>query len=71
MPHVSERQPQDDDIKRQDKAEGPGGKPSGELGGHPINADETAPGEAVPEPSEGGGTRRHPDAVDDQPGNDL
>ena len=40
MPHVSERQPKDDDKDQ--------GKPSGELGGHPINADETAPGEAAP-----------------------
>ena len=63
MPHVSERQPKDDDKGQ--------GKPSGELGGHPINADETAPGEAAPTPDEGGGTTRHPDAVDGEPGSDL
>ena len=71
MPHVSERQPKDDDVNRKDRAEGPGGKPSGELGGQPINADETAPRETVPEPVEGGGTTRHPDAVDGEPGSDL
>jgi hypothetical protein len=71
VPHVSERQPQDDDVKRQERTEGPDAKPSGKLGGHPINADETAPREVVPEPSEGGGTTRHPEAVDDEPGSDL
>ena len=71
MPHVSERQPRDDDMKRQDRTQGPGEKPSGELGGQPINADETAPREAAPEASEGGGTTRHPEAVDDEPGSDL
>lgn len=71
VPHVSERQPKDDDLDKKGRAEGPTSKPSGELGGHPINADDTAPGEHVPEPSEGGGTEREPDAVDDQPGSDL
>jgi len=70
VPHVSERQPQDDDIKRRDRTDGPGGKPSGELGGEPINAEETAPRETVPAP-EGSGTTRHPEAVDGEPGSDL
>jgi hypothetical protein len=71
VPHVSERRPQDDDRKPQDRAEGPDTKPSGKLGGHPINPDETAPREIVPDPSEGGGTVRDPDAVDGEPGSDL
>jgi hypothetical protein len=71
VPHVSERQPQDGDIKPKDKSEGPGNKPSGELGGHPINADETAPREAVPDPNEDGGTERHPEATEGEPGADL
>jgi hypothetical protein len=71
MPHVSERRPQDDD-RDQDRPEGPREKPSGELGGHPINADETVPSEVAPDPDEGGsGQPRHPDAVDDAPGSDL
>lgn len=72
MPHVNEREDQDDDVRRPDKTDAPGQKPSGELGGHPINADETAPRESVPDAPEGGGAQpRHPDAVDDEPGSDL
>jgi hypothetical protein len=71
MPHVSERQPNDDDLKPRDRTDAPADKPSGQLGGHPINADETAPRETVPESNEGGGTSRHPEAVDDEPGSDL
>ena len=60
------------EIEPQERTDAPAGKPSGELGGQPVNADETAPREHVPEPEEGGapGTR-HPEAVDDEPGSDL
>jgi hypothetical protein len=66
-------------ITPQDKTDAPERKPSGELGGHPVNADETAPREHVPEPGgsqtsgpdAGGGGNRQPDAVDDEPGSDL
>ena len=45
----------------------------------PVNADETAPREHVPEPAKdgsatpdsGGGGNREPEAVDDEPGSDL
>jgi hypothetical protein len=70
MPHVSERKGRDDDLRKPDTTDGPERKPSGELDGHPINADETAPRETVPEPG-GGGPVREPGAVDDEPGSDL
>ena len=34
------------DLRPQDTTDGPEHKPSGELGGHPVNADETAPARA-------------------------
>jgi hypothetical protein len=67
------------ELRPQDRTDGPYHKPSGELGGHPVNADETAPAEHLPDA--GSGTRdatgadasgnRNPDAVDDEPGSDL
>lgn len=54
-----------------DRTPGPDRAPTGELGGHPVNADETAPGEAAPTPPDGAGAQRHPDAVEDEPGQDL
>lgn len=61
-----------DGIEPRDRTDGPEHKPTGELGGHPINADETAPGESAPRPDERGGTgERHPEAVEDEPGSDL
>ena len=72
MPHVSERQPTDDDLQPREKTPAPERKPEGILDGQPVNADETAPRETVPEPAEGGGgPTRHPEAVDDEPGSDL
>lgn len=74
MPHVSERREDDDPtVRPQDRTAGPDRSPEGTLGGQPINADETAPRETVPEPhGEGqGGGDRHPEAVDDEPGSDL
>ena len=59
--------------RAQDQAEGPDRHPAGTLGGQPVNADETAPREVVPDPH-GAATRpdrRDDDAVDDQPGSDL
>jgi hypothetical protein len=66
-------------IRPQERTEGPDAKPTGELGGHPVNADETAPREHVPEPGGSptsgagaiGGGNRQPEAVDDEPGSDL
>jgi hypothetical protein len=67
-------------ITPQDKTDAPEHKPSGELGGHPVNADETAPREHLPEPGasqtaggpdRGGQGNRRPEAVDDEPGSDL
>lgn len=55
-----------------ERTPGPDRAPTGELGGHPINADETAPRETVPgPPADGAGTERDPDAVEDEPGQDL
>ena len=67
------------DLRPQDRTDAPEDKPSGELGGHPINADETAPREHVPDPGTGlsgaaagsDSGNRNPDAVDDEPGSDL
>ena len=59
-------------VEPQERTEGPDHKPSGKLGGQPVNADETAPREHVPEPDEHGAPgQRHPEAVDDEPGSDL
>ena len=66
------------DLRPQERTDGPEHKPSGELGGHPVNADETAPGEHLPDAGSGtggassdAGGNRSPDAVDDEPGSDL
>ena len=68
------------DLRPQERTDAPEHKPSGELGGHPINADETAPREHVPDAGaglsdatsgSGAGGNRNPDAVDDEPGSDL
>ncbi|HKF84449.1 MAG TPA: hypothetical protein VKB30_01580 [Candidatus Limnocylindrales bacterium] len=67
------------DLQQQDRTDAPDRKPSGELGGHPVNADETAPREHAPDPSGGGsgdpntgsGGNRDPQAIDDEPGSDL
>jgi hypothetical protein len=63
-------------ITPQERTDAPDHKPSGELGGHPVNADETAPREHLREPggAETSGTsggNRQPEAVDDEPGSDL
>lgn len=64
-------------IRPRERTPGPEHPPAGDLGGQPVNADETAPRELVPGPEEagfGGGSGtgpRHPEAVDDEPGSDL
>jgi hypothetical protein len=66
-------------AQRSGRTDGPEHKPSGELGGHPVNADETAPGEQLPDPHGSGSPRpdtggvgnERPEAVDDEPGSDL
>jgi hypothetical protein len=66
-------------LQREDGSDIPDRKPSGELGGQPVNADETAPREHAPDASGGGaggqdagyGAKRDPEAVDDAPGSDL
>jgi hypothetical protein len=67
MPHVSERRPVEDDDRR-DRADGPLGRPSGELDREPRNADETVPRDLVPDAP--GAGRHHPGAVDNEPGSD-
>jgi hypothetical protein len=60
------------DVQPRDRTAAPDHKPSGELGGQPVNADETSPREHTPEPDESGAPGdRHPEAVDDEPGSDL
>jgi hypothetical protein len=65
------------DLRPQERTDGPEHKPSGELGGHPVNADETAPREHMPDAGDASGTRtetrgnRTPETVDDEPGSDL
>ena len=64
------------DLRPQERTDAPEHKPSGELGGHPINADETAPREHVPDAATRAAARsaarnRNPNAVDDEPGSDL
>jgi hypothetical protein len=54
-----------------ERTPGPDREPSGVLGGQPINADESAPRDALPEPSDDAGLERDPDAVEDEPGQDL
>ena len=65
------------DLRPQDTTDAPEHKPSGDLGGHPVNADETAPREHMPDAGDPGGSRtstggnRTPESVDDEPGSDL
>jgi hypothetical protein len=69
---TGDRTPGEEGVVPQDRTEAPREKPEGALGGDPVNADETAPRDAMPEPSEGGSPgERHPEAVDDEPGSDL
>jgi hypothetical protein len=61
-------------VPERDRTPGPHGKPEGTLGGHPVNADETSPGESMPHPGNRTGSPdpdRHPDSVEDEPGSDL
>ena len=61
-----------DGIRPQERTDAPEQEPAGELGGQPVNADETAPREQVPNPEDDGSADpRHPEAVDDEPGSDL
>ena len=65
------------DLRPQETTDAPEHKPSGELGGHPVNADETAPREHMPAAGDAQGSRtstggnRTPESVDDEPGSDL
>lgn len=63
------------DVRPQETTDGPEHKPSGELGGHPVNANETAPREHVPDAGNPSGSHnagnRTPESVDDEPGSDL
>jgi hypothetical protein len=53
-------------------SDGPDRKPSGALGGAPVNPNETAPKHALPDPPEGGNKQpREQDAVEAEPGQDL
>ena len=71
MPHVRESEPRPDDIEPRDRTPGPDRHPEGQLGGQPINADETAPGEQAPDPGGKTDRDRHPESVEAEPGNDL
>ena len=65
------------DLRPQDTTDAPEHKPSGDLGGHPVNANETAPREHMPDAGNASGSRastggnRTPESVDDEPGSDL
>jgi hypothetical protein len=71
MPHVRESEPRPDDPEPRDHTPGPKQQPEGKLGGQPINADETAARDHAPDPGGTTGSNRHPEAVEDEPGNDL
>jgi hypothetical protein len=71
MPHVRESEPRPDDVEPRDRTDAPGQEPKGELGGHPINADETAAREHAPDPGGKTTTDRHPESTEAEPGNDL
>ena len=64
-------------LRPQDTTDAPEHKPSGDLGGHPVNADETAPREHMPDAGDPSASRssaggnRTPESVDDEPGSDL
>jgi len=71
MPHVRESEPRPDDVEARDRTAGPKQQPEGKLGSQPINADETAARDHAPDPAGATGANRHPEAVEDEPGNDL
>ena len=63
-------------LRPQETTDAPEHKPSGDLGGHPVNANETAPREHMPNAGDSTGARpaggnRTPESVDDEPGSDL
>lgn len=59
-------------VDEQDRTHGPDRKPTGELGGEPVEPDEVVPEELMPDPPEGGNRQpREHDAVDREPGQDL
>ena len=59
-------------MEEQDRTPGPDRQPTGVLGGEPIEPDELAPEELVPDPPEDGGRQpREDDAIDREPGQDL
>lgn len=68
-----ERGPDSTGVNAPETTPGPDRKPTGQLGGHPVNAHETAPKAAVPDPKseDPAATKRHPHAVDAEPGSDL
>ena len=65
------------DLRPQETTDAPEHKPSGDLGGHPVTANETAPREHMPDAGDASGSRtamrgnRTPESVDDEPGSDL
>jgi hypothetical protein len=59
-------------VDDQDRPDQPDDKPSGELGGQPVEPDELVPEELMPDPPEGGNRQpREDDAVEREPGQDL
>jgi hypothetical protein len=61
-------------VPEHERTPGPEHEPQGDLGGHPVNADETSPGEVMPHPGGRTGSPepdRHPGSVEDEPGEDL
>ena len=73
MPHVDmPSEPTGGKVGPDDRTPGPDHKPSGDLGGQPINPGETAPREQQPNPPEGGNKQpRQPGAIETEPGQDL
>jgi hypothetical protein len=67
---MSERR-DDAELEQPERTPGPDREPTGALGGRPINADEVAPADALPDPAGGDSDRREPGAVEDEPGQDL
>jgi hypothetical protein len=59
------------ELEQPERTPGPDREPTGALGGQPINADELAPSDALPDPGGGDPSRREPGAVGDEPGEDL
>ena len=59
-------------MDERDTTPGPDRKPTGKLGGEPIEPHEVVPEEIAPDPPEGGNKQpREPEAVDREPGQDL